>query len=125
MPEEQRTSWTPVTDGDETEGQDAAPRDPEQLRQDIEETREELGDTVEALAAKTDVKAQAKRKADEIKASAVETKEKLVGTAREASPDSAASAASQVSDTARRNPLPVAAAAAFLTGFAAGRITKR
>ena len=37
-------------------------RGPEEIRADIEQTREELGDTVEALAAKTDVKAQAKAK---------------------------------------------------------------
>ena len=36
-------------------------RSPEEIRRDIEETRGELGDTVEALAAKADVKAQAKK----------------------------------------------------------------
>ena len=43
------------------------PRGPAEIRQDIEQTREELGDTVEALAAKTDVKAQARAKVDETK----------------------------------------------------------
>lgn len=33
-------------------------RDPEQIREEIEQTREALGDTVQALAAKTDLKAQ-------------------------------------------------------------------
>jgi len=33
--------------------------EPEQLRQEIDETRAELGETVHALAAKTDVKARA------------------------------------------------------------------
>ena len=40
-------------------------QDPEQIKRQIDATREELGDTVEALAAKTDVKAQAKRKVEE------------------------------------------------------------
>jgi uncharacterized protein DUF3618 len=33
----------------------AGPRDPEQIRSEIEETRQELGETVQALAAKTDL----------------------------------------------------------------------
>ncbi|WP_438272125.1 DUF3618 domain-containing protein [Streptomyces antibioticus] len=37
---------------------------PEELRGRVEATREELGRTVEALAAKTDVKARAREKAD-------------------------------------------------------------
>ena len=37
------------------------------LRTEIEETREELGDTAAALAAKTDVKARARNRAEEIK----------------------------------------------------------
>jgi hypothetical protein len=40
------------------------------LRTEIEETREELGDTAAALAAKTDVKARAQDRADELKARA-------------------------------------------------------
>jgi F0F1-type ATP synthase assembly protein I len=40
-------------------------RDPEEIRDDIEETREELGDTVAAMAEKTDVKQQAQRLAKE------------------------------------------------------------
>jgi hypothetical protein len=42
-------------------------RDPEQIREEIEETRRELGDTVEALAAKADVKALAREKAERAK----------------------------------------------------------
>ena len=37
-------------------------RSPDHIEQQIEQTREELGATVEALAAKTDVKAAARRK---------------------------------------------------------------
>ena len=36
--------------------------DPEEIRREIEATREELGDTVAALAAKADVKSQARQK---------------------------------------------------------------
>jgi ElaB/YqjD/DUF883 family membrane-anchored ribosome-binding protein len=100
-------------------------QDLEQIQQDIERTREELGDTVEALAQKADVKSQARRKVQEAKASVSEKTEDLVGKAREASPESATAAASQVSERARENPLPVAAAGAFVVGFLAGRISKR
>ncbi len=65
MDEAARTSGTPV--GDEQSG-----RTPDQIRVDIEETRQDLGDTVEQLAAKTDVKAQAEAKADEIKQNVAE-----------------------------------------------------
>lgn len=40
-------------------------REPEEIREDIEQTREELGDTVAAMAEKTDVKQQAQRLAKE------------------------------------------------------------
>ncbi len=46
------------------------PADPDQLRGEIAATREELGETVEALAAKADVKSQAKQQAEEQKARA-------------------------------------------------------
>jgi hypothetical protein len=49
-------------------GQDDA-RSPEEIRASIEQTRQELGDTVEELAAKTDVKAHAKAKVEEVKQS--------------------------------------------------------
>jgi hypothetical protein len=51
------------------------PTDPDQLRGEIAETREELGETVEALAAKTDVKAQAREKQEQAKAKVGETVE--------------------------------------------------
>ena len=115
MGEEPSASGTPVT----------GTQDPEQLQREIEETREELGDTVEALAAKTDVKARARQKLDDAKSTASEKKEELFGKAKEASPDTAATAASQASQKARENPLPVAAAGAFAAGFVLGRFTKR
>ena len=60
MDEAARTSGTPV--GDEQSG-----RTPDQIRVDIEETRQDLGDTVEQLAAKTDVKAHAQAKVEDVK----------------------------------------------------------
>jgi cobalamin biosynthesis Mg chelatase CobN len=57
----------------------SVPDDPEQLKQDIEQTREQLGETVEALVAKADVKAQAKEKVgqltDRVKGSTAQAKE--------------------------------------------------
>ena len=115
MGQEPSTSGTPVTDT----------QDPQEIQREIAQTRQELGDTVEALAAKTDVKAQAKRKAQDTKVSMAEKKDELVGKARDVSPDSAAEAATQMSEKARGNPLPLAAAGAFLAGFFAGRLIKR
>jgi hypothetical protein len=69
-----RTSGTPV--GDEESG-----RTPDQIRVDIEETRQDLGDTVEQLAAKTDVKAQAEAKADEIKQNVAEKRVPIAAVA--------------------------------------------
>jgi MYXO-CTERM domain-containing protein len=43
-------------------------QDTEQLRREIERTRTELGQTVEALSHKADVKAQARQKAELVKA---------------------------------------------------------
>jgi ElaB/YqjD/DUF883 family membrane-anchored ribosome-binding protein len=99
--------------------------DPAQIREEIAATREELGETVEALAAKTDVKAQAKRKLEGTKASIGEKTEHAWGTVKDASPDSAAAAATQATRTARENPLPVAALGAFAAGFLAGRLSRR
>ncbi|MBA3583872.1 MAG: DUF3618 domain-containing protein [Gemmatimonadetes bacterium] len=54
----------------EQEDKPEEPTDPDQLRGEIAEAREELGETVEALAAKADVKSQAKQKVEEQKARA-------------------------------------------------------
>jgi hypothetical protein len=51
------------------------PDDPEVLREEIAQTREELGDTMAALSDKSDVRAQAAAKADELKAKAQEVTE--------------------------------------------------
>ena len=116
MDQEPRTSGSAVSSGSD---------DPEQIRQEIEETRQELGDTVEALAAKTDFKEQAKRRAADTKASVNAKKEELLGKARQASPEGAQSAASQATTKARENPVPVAAIGAFAAGFLLGRLSSR
>ena len=100
-------------------------RGPEQLREEIEATREELGDTVEALAEKTDVKAHVKRSIENTKASVAGKKDELLGKAKQTSPDAAVSAAGEVSHKAGENPVPLAAAGAFIAGFLAGRISSR
>lgn len=102
-----------------------AAQDPQELRREIEHTREELGDTVAALAEKTDVKAQARHKVDDVKETALSKKDELVSKAREVTPASAQSRAQGAAEAARRNPLPTGIAAALaagiLIGFLAGR----
>jgi len=85
-------------------------RSPEEIRADIEQTREEVGDTVEALAAKTDVKAQARGRIDEVKAKA-----------KSSTPESG----QQVVAKVRENPAPVVLGAAVLVAFLIGRRTAR
>lgn len=111
---------------------DVGPRDPEDIRKDIESTRAELGETVSEVAAKTDVGKQAKAKTDELKeqagAKAQEAKAKareFGGKAREIAPDSAGEGVQQAQQVARENPVPVALAGAFLAGLVLGRLTSR
>lgn len=114
MGEEPRKGRTTVT----------ADAEPEQIRDEIEQTREELGDTVEALTEKTDVKAQAKQRIHETKATVSEKKEQLLGKAKSASPEGANEAGAQVSQAARDNPLPLATLGGFTAGFLIGRISR-
>jgi ElaB/YqjD/DUF883 family membrane-anchored ribosome-binding protein len=79
-----------ATSRDETSADE--PTEAEQLRDEIAETREELGETVEALAAKADVKAQARAKVEETKAQAQQKVE-------------------ETSEQVKENPFPVAALA--------------
>ena len=94
--------------------------DPISIRQDIEATREELGETVEALAAKTDVTGQAKRKLEETKSGIADKADGALGRAREAAPESAPGALGGMLAAARRNPLPVVAGT-LLLGFLIAR----
>jgi hypothetical protein len=110
------------------------PTDPQQLRNEIEETRAELGETVQALAAKTDVQARAKRAVGD---AAEQAKQKLTSAT-----DRAAQAAGAVAQTAAsakdqlaqgqvppqmRRPLPWAAfgGAAVLVGLVVFLVRRR
>ena len=125
-----------MTEGKPSETQATEGRSPEEIRSDIEATREQMGDTVEALAAKTDVKAHVTNSAEEAKQRAREkvaeaktkvsaAKDDVLGKAREVSPETATSAATQASQKARENPLPVAIVGAAAVGFLVGRLSKR
>ena len=58
-------------------------------------------------------------------ASRTAKKDDLMGKARGASPGSVSEGATQATQIARENPLPVAAIGAFAGGFLLGRLTKR
>jgi ElaB/YqjD/DUF883 family membrane-anchored ribosome-binding protein len=88
--------------------------DPEQLRREIEAIRRELGETAAQLAHKADVKAQAREKVQEVKASALSR-----------TPDSARGGAQQVATGARRHPVPLAVVGALAAGFVLGRLVAR
>jgi len=114
--------------------------DPRALRAEIQHTRADLGETVEALAAKTDVKARAKKSAtrtarrgrDEVSHLA----DKAIGTAQKAEAQLSHGAAA-VRDTVRdvdvpaalrRPPVPRAAIAAAVVAVAltvAGALRRR
>lgn len=107
-------------------------RSPDEIRREIEATRLELGETVEALAAKTDVKAQAKQRISAVKDTTQQKKDDVVAKAKEAAPDSAsagvqqaAATAQHVAATAQQTPLPFAAAGAFAAGVLIGWLLAR
>jgi len=108
------------------------PRDPEQIRREIDGTREELGETVAAVAVKTDVKKQAEEKKEELKeqaaakAQALKEKSREVGDrAREAAPESAQEGMQQAQRLASDNPVPMALLGAFVAGMVFGRLLSR
>ncbi len=114
----------------------AEQKNPEQIREDIDETREQLGDTVEAIAGKADVKEQAKAKvesarneAQEKVASAKQSAQRKAGElsskARGISPEGLEAGAQQLAGTARENPVSLAIAAAFGAGLLVGWILGR
>jgi hypothetical protein len=100
-------------------------RSPEELRHGIERTREELGDTVEALAYKADVKAQAKERISSAKGAAQQKKDEIAAKVKSSAPESATAGALQVATRAKKNPVPLAAGAAFLAGVLVGRVSSR
>lgn len=115
-------------------------RSPVEIRDSIEQTRHDLGDTVEALAAKTDVKAQAKDRVDELKHRAEdkrdELKAKLPGqgpsSGRTAEPGNGgaprptgadATAGPSLADRAKEHRTPLTIGGTVLAAFLLGRIT--
>jgi hypothetical protein len=102
-------------------------RSPERLREEIAELREDLGDTAAALAGKTDVKARARQKADEVKRTAVGKKDDLLSRlpGRRPAPTGGPSAASRIGAKAQQNPVLTAALGAFAGGFLVGRLSRR
>ena len=92
-------------------------RTPERIEADIERTRRELGDTVAAVAAKTDVKAQAKAKVYEARERVRHKKDALAAKA----PDSAGEGAQKLARLVKSNRRPLMIAAAALAVFALGR----
>jgi ElaB/YqjD/DUF883 family membrane-anchored ribosome-binding protein len=105
----------------------------QQLRAEIEETRQDLGDTAAELVAKTDVKARAREKLEQVKRSTAEKKDELLSKAgRSSDPDSASdsggrsgAAVAQLKRRAQEHPVPTAAAGALVGGFLLGRLTSR
>jgi ElaB/YqjD/DUF883 family membrane-anchored ribosome-binding protein len=102
------------------EGKPDEERTPAEIRAEIVATREELGDTVEALAAKTDVKAQARAKVEDLKAQAqakaeeAKAKAKELGDkAKEAAPESP----QEAQGLAKQNPKPLAIAGGVVVLF--------
>ena len=97
-------------------------RTPEQIRADIENTREDLADTAAALAQKADVKGRARDRVDEIKSDIKSTiKDKTPDIDTSEGPAATVSGAATSAGTAvRSNPVPAAAAAAAVLGFALG-----
>jgi hypothetical protein len=103
-----------TTKKDTEHGPAARAAQPDELRTDIERTREDLGDTVAALAGKADVKARAKEAAGDAKGRALE------------GASTAVERAGEFTETVRRRPVPLAAAAGgLLAGVGAVMVVRR
>lgn len=93
-------------------GAGQAKPDVQMLRAEIQQTRQDLGETVQALAAKADVKARAKEQIEltkqRMRDSAGHTIDLVRGSAAHAA-HNAVHSAHDVTDRAKRNPVPVAA----------------
>lgn len=107
-------------------------RTPEQVRAEIEQTRAQLGQTVEALAAKTDVKGQARHALHGARASvnqrvtavthSVSDSAHGMSTAvQRSAPPSASEVGARAGRLARENRLAVVAAGALALGILIGR----
>jgi ElaB/YqjD/DUF883 family membrane-anchored ribosome-binding protein len=107
-------------------------KDPERIREGIEQTREELGETVDALAAKTDIKAQAKRRADESKQALRKQQQRAqekASAVRErmsnATPEDAKEIAGRAAAAAERRPLPAIGGALIVGVFLGWALRRR
>jgi hypothetical protein len=99
---------------DETGVGEKPPSDPDQLREEIQETREELGQTVEALAQKADVKTQVREQVEE-------RKEQLRGVQEQAK-----AKVGETAEQAKQRPVPIGAVAgALLAGFVLLRLIRK
>jgi uncharacterized protein YdbL (DUF1318 family) len=98
-------------------------RSPDEIRADIEQTREEVGDTVEALAAKSDVKAQARERVEEVKGNVRAKADEVKAKAKSSTPESAQQGGQQVVAKVREKPAPFVLGAAVLLAFLIGRRT--
>lgn len=116
-----RPDGAPAAARPSADGQLQGPPDTQRLREEIAHTRTELGETVATLVHKADIKAQARSRVEDTKTSVVHKKEKLLGKARDASPESASSLAVRSGKRLRENPLPIAVLAAFAVGLLIGR----
>jgi hypothetical protein len=97
-------------------------RSPEEVRAEIAETRAEMQETATELAAKTDVKAQARRvateKKDQVKQATAETVARVANTAAEAGDRARHQFTDGDPATVARRPLPLTAIAAAALGIA-------
>jgi len=105
------------------------PTDPEQLREEIEQTRAELGETAAALAAKTDVKARTKDAAADARARAAQAATDARARAAQAAAEAKDRAAQELALTQQqlknrdvasvaRRPVPMIVLAAAASGIA-------
>jgi uncharacterized protein YdbL (DUF1318 family) len=99
--------------------------EPARSRADIAKTREEVGDTVEALTAKTDVKAQARERIEEVKGNLRAKADQAKAKAQSSTPESAQQGGQQVVTKVRENPAPLVLGGAVLLAFLIGRRTAR
>ena len=104
---------------------DQGPRDPDEIRREIEQTREELGETVAAVAEKADVKAQAKAKVDDVKGKVTGKKDEFTQKAKDAAPEGGGDAAAKAQSFAQQNKTALIIAGVLVGGFLLGRITSR
>jgi hypothetical protein len=123
MDQDARPAGTPV--GHQAADEPERTRSPEEIRADIEQTRAEVGDTVEALAEKTDVRAQAQHRVDDLKQNVRDKADEIKAKAHATTPDSAQQGGQRVVATVRANPAPWAIGGVVIVAFLLGRRSSR